>query len=59
VEKLVFENKAYQIIKREKVIERISVINKGLDENKNGTPQFSIEKPHEVARTRFELVSPP
>ncbi len=57
--KLVFENKPYRTIKWERVIELISVINKGLRENKNGTSQFSIEKSHQVARTRFELVSPP
>ena len=49
----------YRTIKMVKVIERIATISKGLQENKNGTPQFFIEKSHQVARTRFELVSPP
>ena len=58
-EKLVFENNDYRTIKMVKVIERIATINKDLQENKNGTSQFFIEKSHQVARTRFELVSPP
>ena len=39
-EKLVFENNDYRTIKMVKVIERISAINKSLQENKNGTSQF-------------------
>ncbi len=58
-EKLIFENNNFRTIKLERVIERISFINKGLQENKNGTSQFSIEKSHQVARTGFEPVSPP
>jgi hypothetical protein len=53
-EKLVFENNDFRTIKLERVIERISFIDKGLQENKNGTSQFFIEKSHQVARTRFE-----
>lgn len=58
-EKLVFENNNYRNIPWTKVIQRIAAASKALEENKNGTSQFFIEKSHQVARTRFELVSPP
>ncbi len=53
-EKLVFENNDFRTIKLERVIERISFINKGLQENKNGTSQFFIEKSHQVEPSRIK-----
>ena len=53
-EKLVFENNDFRTIKLERVIERISFINKGLQENKNGTSQILIEKSHQVAEMGVE-----
>ena len=58
-EKLIFENNDFRTIKWTKAIQRITATSKALQENKNGTSQFFIEKSHQVARTRFELVSPP
>jgi DNA invertase Pin-like site-specific DNA recombinase len=53
-EKLVFENNDYRTIKMVKVIERIASVNKDLQENKNGTSQFFIEKSHQVDQKGIE-----
>ena len=58
-EKLVFDGFQYRTARLNEVVSLIYSLGKGLEQKENGQTESNIDLSISVARTRFELVSPP